>query len=77
MDDFKNLLRSLAPGLATAVAGPLGGVVATMLAGKLGIEEKTVDTVAKALTSGSITPEQSRKSSWLRLSSRSFSRRMK
>lgn len=58
MDDFKNLLRSLAPSLATAVAGPLGGVVATMLAGKLGIEEKTVDSVAKALTSGSITPEQ-------------------
>jgi len=58
MDGFKNLLRSIAPLLGSAVAGPLGGVVATMLAGKLGIEEKTVDSVAKALTSGSITPEQ-------------------
>ena len=58
MDEFKNFLRAIAPGLGTAIAGPLGGVAASFLAGKLAIEEKTVDSVAKALTSGSITPEQ-------------------
>lgn len=58
MDDFKNLLRTIAPALGTAIAGPLGGVAASFIAGKLGIEEKTIDAVTTALTAGKMSPEQ-------------------
>lgn len=36
MDKFLDLLKSAAPALATAVAGPAGGAVLTAIAGKLG-----------------------------------------
>jgi uncharacterized membrane protein len=33
-----DLLKTVAPGLATAVAGPMGGMAVKMIAGKLGVE---------------------------------------
>jgi hypothetical protein len=44
-----SLLKSVAPGLATAVAGPMGGMAVKMIADKLGVEP-TEQAVADHLT---------------------------
>ena len=49
MNDLFNLLKGIAPTLATAVAGPLGGAAITALAGKFGVSD-SVEAVAKAIT---------------------------
>jgi len=49
MNDLFNILKSIAPTLATAVAGPLGGAAVTALAAKLGVSD-SVDAVAKAIS---------------------------
>ena len=48
MNDLLNLLKGVAPTLATAVAGPLGGAAVTALANKFGVSD-SVDAVAKAI----------------------------
>ena len=48
MNDLFNILKGIAPTLATAVAGPLGGAAVTALAAKLGVSD-SVDAVAKAI----------------------------
>jgi hypothetical protein len=48
MNDLLNLLKGLAPTLATAVAGPLGGAAVTALATKFGVSD-SVEAVAKAI----------------------------
>jgi len=50
MEALISILKSAAPALATAVAGPLGGAAVTMIADKLGLSDKTVDAVTSALT---------------------------
>jgi hypothetical protein len=50
MEALISILKSAAPALATAVAGPLGGAAVTMIADKLGLSDKTVDAVTQALT---------------------------
>lgn len=42
------LLKDIAPALATAVAGPLGGAAVSAIAKKLGVED-TIDAVTKAI----------------------------
>ena len=49
MNDLFNILKSFAPTLATAVAGPLGGAAVTALAARLGVSD-SVDAVAKAIS---------------------------
>jgi hypothetical protein len=49
MNDLFNLLKGIAPTLATAVAGPLGGAAITALASKFGVSD-SVEAVAKAIT---------------------------
>lgn len=49
MDNLLTLLKSVAPALATAVGGPLGGAAVSMIADKLGLDDKTVEGVTKAL----------------------------
>jgi len=44
------LLKNVAPGLATMVAGPLGGAAVSAIAKKLGVED-TVEAVAQAIKS--------------------------
>lgn len=46
--DLVNILKSVAPGLATVVAGPLGGAAVKMIADKLGVENE-VAAVAQAI----------------------------
>jgi pimeloyl-ACP methyl ester carboxylesterase len=48
MNDLLNLLKGIAPTLATAVAGPLGGAAVTALAAKFGVSD-SVESVAKAI----------------------------
>jgi len=48
MNDLLNLLKGVAPTLATMVAGPLGGAAVTAIAGKLGVSD-SVEAVAKAI----------------------------
>ena len=48
METLLNLLKGLAPAVATAVAGPLGGLAVTALADKFGVSD-SVEAVAKAI----------------------------
>ena len=49
MNDLFNLLKGIAPTLATAVAGPLGGAAVSALAAKFGVSD-SVEAVAKAIS---------------------------
>lgn len=48
METLLNLLKNLAPGIATLAAGPAGGLIVSALASKFGVSD-TVDEVAKAI----------------------------
>ena len=48
METLLNLLKGIAPAVATAVSGPLGGLAITALADKFGVAD-SVDAVAKAI----------------------------
>ena len=48
MNDLFNLLKGIAPTLATAVAGPLGSAAVSAIAGRLGVGD-SVEAVAKAI----------------------------
>jgi len=48
MDELLGLLRGIAPAVATAVAGPLGGIAVTAIANKFGVADD-VQAVAKAI----------------------------
>jgi len=49
MDTLIGLLKGVAPVLATAIAGPAGGVAVGWLADKLGVDDATVEGVTAAL----------------------------
>lgn len=51
-------LKSVAPTLATALLGPLGGVAVQAIGSALGMSDATKDKVEKALTQGNMTGEQ-------------------
>jgi membrane protein required for beta-lactamase induction len=48
VDTLLNLLKGIAPAVATAVGGPLGGLAVTAIADKFGVAD-SVDAVAKAI----------------------------
>ena len=48
MNDLFTLLKGIAPTLATAVAGPLGGAAVSAIASRLGVGD-SVEAVAKAI----------------------------
>jgi hypothetical protein len=48
MNDLLNMLKGIAPTLATAVAGPLGGAAVSAIASKLGVTD-SVESVARAI----------------------------
>ena len=49
MDTLLNILKGVAPALATAVAGPAGGMAVSWIADKLGIPDDTIEGVTSAL----------------------------
>ena len=57
-DTLKSFLSGLAPTLASALLGPLGGVAVAGLTKILGIDGGTVADVTKAIADGRVTPEQ-------------------
>ena len=48
MNELFGLLKNIAPALATAVAGPLGGAAVSAIASRLGVSD-SVEAVAKAI----------------------------
>ena len=52
------LIGSVAPLIATALGGPVGGLAIQVLGEALGIDAPTQEKVEKAFTSGSMTGEQ-------------------
>jgi hypothetical protein len=48
MNELLSLLRSIAPAVATAVGGPLGGLAISAIASKFGVSD-SVEAVAKAI----------------------------
>ena len=55
---LSSFLSGIAPTLASAMLGPLGGVAVAGLTKILGIDGGTVQDVTKAISDGRITPEQ-------------------
>jgi len=51
-------LKSLAPTVATALLGPLGGVAVSALGELLGVSEATKDKITSAIQAGNLTPDQ-------------------
>jgi len=54
-NDFLGVLKSVAPGLATALLGPLGGMAVTAIGSALGVSEPTQEKIQQALSGA--TPE--------------------
>jgi hypothetical protein len=54
--DWTTILKTVAPWIGTAVAGPLGGMAVTAAANALGLSDKTTDALKTALSGA--TPEQ-------------------
>ena len=55
MNDF---LMGIAPTIASALLGPLGGVAVAGLGKILGLDSATTATVTKAIADGKLTPDQ-------------------
>jgi hypothetical protein len=55
--NFMDTIKSLAPTVASALLGPLGGVAVTAIGSILGMSEPTQDKIAKVFSDGQIKPE--------------------
>ena len=56
--DWMTTLKQIAPTVASAVLGPLGGVAVAAIGNILGVSEATQEKIADAIKSGQLTPEQ-------------------
>ena len=56
--NWLDTLKSLAPTVATAVLGPLGGVAISAIGELLGVSDATQAKIADAIQTGQMTPEQ-------------------
>ncbi len=56
--DFKEILSAIAPTVASALLGPLGGMAVSGIGSILGIDAPTQEKIGKAIASGQMTPEQ-------------------
>ena len=56
--NWLDTLKSLAPTVATAVLGPLGGVAVSAIGELLGVSQATQDKIADVIKTGQLTPEQ-------------------
>lgn len=56
--DFKDILKTVAPWIGTALGGPLGGMALKAAADALGVSDKTIDAVQAAVLA--MTPEQAK-----------------
>jgi hypothetical protein len=58
MTNWQEILKSLAPTVATAICGPLGGAAISALGCILGVDAPTQDKIKTAIASSQMTPEQ-------------------
>jgi hypothetical protein len=56
--NFTDIVKTLAPTVASALGGPLAGAAVTALGGILGLTEPTQEKIAEAITGGRMTSEQ-------------------
>lgn len=56
--DWQSILKSLAPTVASAVLGPLGGVAVAAIGKALGVSDATQEKIAEVIKTGQLTPEQ-------------------
>ena len=56
--NWQDILKTLAPTVASAVLGPLGGVAVAAIGNALGVSEPTQDKIKQAIVAGQLTPEQ-------------------
>jgi len=57
MSGFTDFLKSIAPTVATAVAGPLGGMAVSAIGAIIGVDKPTISAVENAFQSGQLTPD--------------------
>ena len=55
---WQDTLKALAPTVLSAALGPAGAGIVTAIGAIIGIDNPTQDKIAKAITSGQLTPEQ-------------------
>ena len=56
--DWLATLKQLAPTVASAFLGPLGGIAVSAIGNILGVSDATQDKIAQAIQTGQLTPEQ-------------------
>jgi hypothetical protein len=56
--DWTSILKSVAPTVATALLGPLGGAAVSAVGSALGVAEPTQKRIADVIASANMTPEQ-------------------
>jgi hypothetical protein len=56
--NLKELIGVIAPTVASAALGPVGGAVAAALGSIIGVEKPTIETVTKAIANGQLTNDQ-------------------
>jgi hypothetical protein len=57
MSNWLDILKTMAPTVATALGGPLAGAAVAALGGVLGVPEPTQSTIAKMFQDGQLTAE--------------------
>ena len=58
MSGFTDILKTLAPTVASVLGGPLAGMAVTALGGIFGMSDATQDKIASVIQNGQMTPEQ-------------------
>lgn len=56
--DVPDFIKTLAPTVASALLGPLGGAAVSAIGSILGVDQPTQDKIEKVFSSGQMTPEQ-------------------
>lgn len=56
--DWTKTLQALAPTVASAILGPLGGIAVSAIGNILGVSDATQAKIAETIKTGQLTPEQ-------------------
>lgn len=65
--NWQDILKTVAPTVASALLGPMGGIAVAAIGSAIGIDAPTQDKIAKAFTAGQLTPEAMEKIKLLEL----------
>lgn len=58
MSDFKGILKSIAPTIATVLGGPLAGMAVSVIGDVMGVSEPTQEKITEMFNSGKMTADQ-------------------